>query len=126
MITNTLPLPITDIEPQNTDITDKDLTSIGFTIKEALSNKANQLSCFLSGHGKVDTEVVNNRIEIRPDPSTANDTKLRLNCTIPHAVNQEETPQWRWLSALFHRKEPLTHQAKAPSPEPDAPQELQE
>jgi peptidoglycan/xylan/chitin deacetylase (PgdA/CDA1 family) len=117
MITNTLPLPTTDIEPQNPDITAQPL-NIGFTLPEALTSKADALSCFLSGHGKVDTQILENRIEIRPDPSTNNDTKLRLNCTIAESTKSNETPQWRWLSMLFHRKQPLT----APNPEPDAPQ----
>ncbi len=119
LISNALPLPIMQLEPETPDLTNRAL-NIGFTLPTSLENKTDKLSCFLSGHGKTDLEILGTRIEVRPnDPesSTNQDTKMRLNCTIPETGENKETPQWRWLGLLFHRN---------PNPQQGEPQEPRE
>jgi len=95
MITNTLPLPIKDAEPQNWKLSEP-LTQIGFTLDEKLNAK--ELSCHISGQSKPTIEILGSRAEIVPsNPITE---RTRLNCTLPAHLDDQK--QWRWLGMLFH------------------------
>ena len=95
MITNTLPLSVKEIEPQDWQIRES-LTQIGFTLSNNLNSKS--LSCHISGQAKPVIETIENRIEIIPKEPIIDRT--RLNCTLP--AHQGDQKQWRWLGMLFH------------------------
>lgn len=102
MAATALPLPVTDITPDDPYITTNNPPTIGFTIEPALASKIPQLSCFLSGHGKPDMQVVgNNRVELRVDaPFQAE--RIRVNCTMPGPEPKPgEEARWRWFGMLL-------------------------
>lgn len=100
LVTNALPFPATDIEPENPRLNTQTPT-IGFTLPAYLENKQSALSCFISGQEKPDIEILGNRVEIRPkEPLDARRT--RVNCTLPASKDENDTPRWRWLGMLLH------------------------
>lgn len=103
LVTNALPLPAHDIEPENPLITDIN-TAIGFTLPKALESQSGNLSCFISGHQeKPDLQKLGSRIELRPK-EPLNAERTRINCTLPAPENTDETPRWRWFGMLLHSK----------------------
>ena len=92
---NALPLPVTDVMPEDMLITENP-PLIGFTVAPELTD-ISRLSCFVSGVGKVDlVKPGGNRVEIRLQEQLV-DRRTRLNCTLPDDVvipGQSET--WRW------------------------------
>lgn len=97
---NALPLPVTDIIPDDTLIkTNPPL--IGFTVSPDIKNLS-KLSCFISGVGKVPlSKPGGNRIEIRlKDP--LDDRRTRINCTMPdETIIPGEGQSWRWFGMLL-------------------------
>lgn len=103
MITQSLPLPITDIEPQNAFITTT-TPSIGFTIPEALENEIKGISCFISEQSKKpEIEILGRRIELRPKEPLQSE-RTRINCTLPARHDVNDNPRWRWLGMLLTKK----------------------
>lgn len=104
LIANALPLPISDLEPADPYLKDKEL-AVGFTLPEALKDSA--LSCFLSGQPKPDLQKIGRRIELRPTTGTLGISRMRLNCTMAGPSYEDEngqtSEQWRWLGMIFHR-----------------------
>jgi len=98
MITNTLPLPATEIEQQNWKL-ETPLTQIGFTAPQNLENELKNLSCHISGQDKPTIEVITNRVEILPAEPISHE-RARLNCTL--LSDNENEKQWRWFGMLFH------------------------
>ena len=95
LITKALPLPVTDITPDNTH--PESTETIGFTVKPSLTNELKNLSCFVSGQEKPTIETINNRVEIRPaHPITV---RTRINCTLP--VQYDHNTLWRWQGFLI-------------------------
>ncbi|MCE2516441.1 MAG: polysaccharide deacetylase family protein [Alphaproteobacteria bacterium] len=91
---NALPIPAVDVSPESM-VLDENPPLYGFTINEEIG-PLNRVACFASRMGKVQTIVLDRRIEVRlPDAITG--TRGRINCTMPHFVNGEETGRWRWL-----------------------------
>ncbi len=96
------PLPVTDISPADM-LVDSDTTPrIGFTLAQSLADKADQLSCFISGQTPPHIERLGGgRVEIRPQ-APFNADRTRMNCTIPVQTTQPgEDPAWRWFGMLF-------------------------
>ena len=98
---NALPLPVSDIVPDDAIIAQNPPT-IGFTITPEIHNLG-KLACFASGlEGKLPlTRIDSNRIEIRPtQPFT--DRRTRINCTLPNETfTPGEAPNWRWFGMLL-------------------------
>lgn len=98
---NALPLPISDIVPEDT-LLSHNPPLVGFTVSPEITNLS-RLSCFASsGAGKLSlAKLSGNRVEIRPDqPFT--ERRTRINCTLPNAVNIPGEPKsWRWVGLLF-------------------------
>ncbi len=98
LITNALPLPITEIEPNDPVLKTNNALAIGFTIDSALSAEIDKLSCYISGHEKPTLERIGkNRIELRPT-DIGSDERIRINCTLPESKNT-----WRWMGMLLTR-----------------------
>ncbi|MCB9983226.1 MAG: polysaccharide deacetylase family protein [Rhodospirillales bacterium] len=102
MVARALPLPTTDIEPADPNIKANSFYT-GFTLPGALSTQTEQLSCFISGHGRASIVQLGNRIEIREDTGLLDDERIRLNCTMPGPNNENNEAQWRWLGLLYFR-----------------------
>ena len=94
LILNTLPLPVKDITPLNPLIKSQNPPDFGFTVILPLKN-LNQLSCFSSHEGRVRTERLGQRIEIRMTKPFLKG-RTRINCTLPGP-----NKRWRWLGHLF-------------------------
>lgn len=93
---NALPLPVTDVIPDDMVITDNP-PMIGFSITPEIKD-LDRLSCFLSGVGKTGImKPGGNRVEIRLDEPLM-DRRTRVNCTIPDETIIPGQPQsWRWF-----------------------------
>lgn len=93
---NALALPVSEVTPQDTLITDNNPPAIGFTVGKAVKGLG-ALNCFASHEGRVEaTQLGGNRIEVRlktPFPKG----RGRLNCTLP-----AEDGRWRWLGRQFY------------------------
>ncbi len=102
LVANALPLPATDIEPNNAYLS-SDSPAIGFTISPDLTTKIEQLSCFISGQAQPQTEILGKtRVELRLAEALS-DERTRVNCTIPTQDSAGEE-RWRWLGMLLVRK----------------------
>lgn len=98
MLINALPIPATDIQPENHVIKDKE-PLFGFSVPEKYNDILNSVSCFISGLGKATLEKIgNNRIEIRP-PQPLDNGRVRINCTAN--TGNTNTPQWHWFGMLY-------------------------
>lgn len=107
LITNALPLPVTDQEPESPQ-TDSASPSVGFTLAPSLAEYAKELSCFITGQGKAEIQTLGqSRIEIRPN-APFEDGRVRVNCTMPGPSDERnDTPAWRWLGMLFMAAETM-------------------
>ena len=97
---NALPLPITDLLPEDTIIT-QNPPRIGFTISPDITNLS-KLACFASSLGKLPlTRLGGNRIEIKLEQPLT-DRRTRINCTLPNDVTLPGEPlNWRWMGMLL-------------------------
>ncbi|MEZ5813761.1 MAG: polysaccharide deacetylase family protein [Alphaproteobacteria bacterium] len=123
MITNAYPLPVQDIEPQDSYLKKTGPFFTGFTLPESLQNQSGDLSCFISGQGKAEIETLGNRIEIRANEDLSGQTRIRLNCTMPGPVSENDENTWRWFGLLYHRPE---ENLITSNPEPNEPLQPQE
>lgn len=106
MTANALPLPASDIQPDN-QTPDSKKPVIGFTVDPLLVPQLNQISCFISGQEQPDTQIVGkNRVEIRPRKEF-DEERTRINCTMPGpAYEPENQARWRWFGMLLTTKIP--------------------
>ena len=102
LVTRAIPLTVTDIEPPDPDLKTAPFFT-GFTLPDALASKSKNLSCFISGEGRAKTEILGNRIEIREDTGLLDNDRIRLNCTLPGPLSENDEPQWYWLGLLYFR-----------------------
>ncbi len=97
-----LPLPLHEIIPDNPVITDNP-PMVGFSVPREIG-AAKKLSCFMSGHGKLDIKYVTaERVEIRP-PFPLESRRTRINCTVPLANAPEvdgAEPVYHWAGFIF-------------------------
>lgn len=97
-----LPFPVLDQEPSTTVI-GVNPPHPGFTVGTDISEAdLKRIKCFASGIQKVNIERIGaRRFEIRFS-NGFEDTKGRLNCTLPVAsIDGADEPRWRWLGFLF-------------------------
>jgi hypothetical protein len=102
MAATALPLPVTDISPDDPYLTVNNTPTIGFTLDAELAAKIPQLSCFLSGLGKPEMQVVGkNRVELRVEHPFQTE-RVRMNCTMPGPEPKPgEDMRWRWFGLLL-------------------------
>lgn len=100
---NALPLPVTDITPEDMFFgpgsDNSNPPAIGFTMTKNLT-RISELSCFLSHEGKARVESIGDvRFEVRVEtPFTRGRT--RLNCTLPGAG--ENSGRWHWFGLIYY------------------------
>ena len=101
MIAGALPLPVTDISPDEPRITTNP-PIFGFTVDSALTDKISLMSCYISEQGKPKVLVISKtRIELRVEKPFNND-RVRVNCTMPGPKPKPgEDQRWRWLGMLL-------------------------
>lgn len=102
MTAMSLPFPFSDIEPP-TSVVATNPPHPGFTVSSEISDAdLKKMKCFASGIDKLDIQKIGNRhFEIRFSNSFE-DSKGRLNCTVPAApLDGTDEPRWRWLGFLF-------------------------
>jgi peptidoglycan/xylan/chitin deacetylase (PgdA/CDA1 family) len=102
MVAMSLPLPVSDIVPDDPHITTNNPPIFGFTLDPALIPKISHLSCFISEQGKPEMLIVGeNRVELRV-PQPFEDERIRVNCTMPGpAARPGEDLRWRWFGMLL-------------------------
>lgn len=107
MAAMSLPLPVSDITPEDPHLAVGALPIFGFTLDESLAGKIPQLSCFISEHGKADIQIVGkNRLELRVDKPFEGD-RVRVNCTMPGPDPKPgEDQRWRWFGLLCSINQP--------------------
>lgn len=92
---NALPVPVTDVTPEDPTVTGDNPPAIGFTVLDEVRG-LKALGCFASHEGKVETiRLGERRIEIRltkPLPRG----RSRINCTMPAGDGR-----WRWYGRQF-------------------------
>jgi len=95
LITNTLPLSISEFTPSNPVVDSTNPPNVGFTVTGNLKNLS-QIRCYTNTEGKVSTTLLgNSRVEVRMiKPFLAG--RNRLNCTLPG-----NNGRYHWLGALF-------------------------
>jgi poly-beta-1,6-N-acetyl-D-glucosamine N-deacetylase len=95
-----LPLPVSDIIPDDTLIRENP-PIIGFTVTPEIKSLS-RLSCFVSGVGKAQlARPGGNRVEIRLD-APLDDRRTRINCTMPDdTVIPGEAESWRWFGMML-------------------------
>ena len=122
LVVNALPLPATDIEPQDPKIGTA-APSIGFSLPPSLEKEIKNLSCFVSGRGQPDLEIIGNRAELRLS-DIPGDERIRINCTMPGPTDQETNiEQWRWFGMMLAgQKGTAPASTEDTNPPPDEPQ----
>ena len=93
LVTNALPLPVSDILPKDTLLRENP-PAFGFTLDDSIGNPAS-LACFASSEGEAQLEYLERRVEVRlkqPFPPG----RSRINCTMPGPDNR-----WRWFGTQF-------------------------
>jgi peptidoglycan/xylan/chitin deacetylase (PgdA/CDA1 family) len=121
MVTNALPLPAADIEPQNPFL-NTNTPSIGFSLAAGLVPEKRALSCHVSGQDvQPDLEFLGeSRVELRlAQPVT--EERTRVNCTMPGPLLRGEPQGWRWLGMLLVHENPVDTAGNNPSLQPDEP-----
>jgi peptidoglycan/xylan/chitin deacetylase (PgdA/CDA1 family) len=92
---NALPLPVSDLTPEDPVIDERsNPPNYGFTVDDSIGAPGG-INCYASGFGKVRTETLGQRVEVRVDaPLPPGHT--RINCTMP-----ADDGRWRWLGRQF-------------------------
>ncbi|MFN3701366.1 MAG: polysaccharide deacetylase family protein [Alphaproteobacteria bacterium] len=98
MITNALPIPARDIEPED-QVLSTDTPLFGFSVPDSAADILSVTECFISGQGRANTIVAGKtRLEIRPaEPLT--DERIRINCTANSGT--AEDPVWHWFGMMY-------------------------
>lgn len=99
MAARAMPLPVGGLVPTEMKL-GTDPFKVGFTLSESLKNP---ISCFVDGEQQQDTERLGQRIELHPDEPLADETRIRLNCTMQGPKTEDDEETWRWLGLLYHR-----------------------
>ncbi|MCB1562062.1 MAG: polysaccharide deacetylase family protein [Alphaproteobacteria bacterium] len=103
LIADTLPLPVTEIEPENPYI-QEDRPLIGFSVTPEIQNDLQDLVCFVSGQSTPPSlEIIGLRVELRLQ-APLTDARTRINCTMP-AGEGENGPLWRWFGMLLYKEQ---------------------
>lgn len=96
LVANALPLPVSDLTPNDPVLSGRNPPAIGFTVMPGIGDTA-QLDCFASRQGRTHIErLPAGRMEIRlAEPLPAG--RSRLNCTMPGPDSR-----WRWFGLQFY------------------------
>lgn len=97
-----LPFPVVDTE-LGTTVIESNPPTPGFTVRhDVAASDLKKIKCFASGIEKLDVQRIGERrFEIRFS-NGFEDSKGRLNCTIPVApIEGTDDPRWRWLGFQF-------------------------
>ena len=98
----TLPLPVTDITPEDFKIDAGVSPQIGFTVKNIPAHQLDRLACFGNGIGQLDLMRLDaRRFEYRfaTPPYTG---RFRINCTVPYEHDIPGKDQrWRWHGIML-------------------------
>lgn len=122
LVTHALPLPVTDIEPQDPYLP-LERPVMGFSVGEELAPELKTLSCFVAGQKDPEIQIIGNRVEIRAaEPVT--DSRVRINCTMPGPAAEpgEENISWRWFGLMLTGKPEAKAVNNTSDPETDEPQ----
>ncbi len=100
---NALPLPVSDITPEDVFLDGKNNANnppaIGFTLTQPMERLA-QLSCFLSHEGKADIQSIGDiRFEVRVETPFPKG-RTRLNCTLP--ATGKDAGRWHWFGQIYY------------------------
>lgn len=99
LVAQAKPFVAHDIEPKDPYLNTNE-PSIGFSVSDQFLDNLKNLSCFVSGQGKVRTEKLGTgRVEIRLNEPLFEE-RTRINCTIP-VKEKEQTIAWRWFGMLL-------------------------
>lgn len=94
LVTNALPIPHTDVRPENPTLT-ANPPLFGFT-RTDMSISLNGLACYAADQGKVKVDQLGPRVEVRmTGPFSAG--RARINCT---ALGPNK--RWYWLGTLYY------------------------
>jgi len=97
-----LPIPVKDVIPQDTLVDPNgNPPYIGFTIPDGFP-RTDQLACFSNHEGKLKTERLGPRIEVRMTQKLPQG-RTRLNCTLP-VSGPGNQGRWRWFGLLLYVK----------------------
>lgn len=101
-----LPLPVTQVKPDLTFVAENP-PSLSFTIDRRIpAEDVKQLDCFASGLGGLGKTISGSNVTI-VFPSAFDDSKARVNCTIPFVPEDEDgikdpdNTRWRWAGFQF-------------------------
>lgn len=119
MAARAMPLPIKDLVPTDMKLNDAAF-KVGFTLPEKLDGP---ISCFVDGEQQQNLERLGQRVEIRPEDSLLDETRIRLNCTMQGPKTEDDEQTWRWVGLLYHRP---PHTEEISIPQQDEPLPLQE
>lgn len=97
LILNSLPLPVHDVTPMDPLITTTNPPLIGFTVADGLTG-LDRMSCYASNQGKVKTERLDHRFEVRPAEAFP-PGRTRVNCTL-----LAPDGRWRWFGRQYYVK----------------------
>ncbi len=102
MIAGALPMPVTDVSPDEPRITTANPPTFGFTVDDSIVSKIGLMSCYVSEQGKPQMQVIGKtRIELRVAKAFEAD-RVRVNCTMPGPKPKVgEDQRWRWLGMLL-------------------------
>lgn len=101
MVASALPLPVTDITPDDPHIDEGNPPVFGFTLGDGIAPET--LGCFVTEHGQIELHTLgNNRFELRA-PAPFSDERVRMNCTIPVPSDSgaDNEMRWRWFGLLL-------------------------
>ena len=96
LVINSLPLPVTDVTPDNAFLTPADNPPLyGFTVNDSVKNLSN-LKCYASAGGDLSLERIGpTRFEIRLEKAFP-PGRSRINCT-----TLAPSGRWRWFGQQF-------------------------
>lgn len=114
MAAQAMPLPATDISPEDPHVAANNPPIFGFTVPDALTTRLDQLSCFVSEQGKLQITVVGKtRVEMRVEEPFEGD-RIRFNCTMPGPPPKPgEEQRWRWFGMLLTQGSAGTEETQA-------------
>ena len=93
---NALAIPATDMWPENMVLGGNNPPLYGFTVTKDIG-PLQQIQCFASNIGAVETVVIGKRVETRI-PEKLVGKRARINCTMPYFLaNGKKTDRWRWI-----------------------------
>lgn len=100
-ILNSLPLPISDLTPEDPTLEDaphSNPPAFGFTVADSIT-RLDELACYHSDAGRVETlDLLGRRVELRFDRAFSAG-RTRINCTVPAGGNR-----WRWFGMQYYVK----------------------